>query len=86
MIFALVEKRAGLLAAFQVIDEGHTVLLGKDLRWHFAIQNADGLLEALQQPHFGIVALQNSLGRKKFGQKLDDQCFLLLTALAQRLN
>ena len=86
MIFALIEKRSGLLTMAEIVNEGDTVFFCHDFIGNFAIENLDALFEALKQAHLRVVALKDALGGEQFDQDFANEAFDSFGGLAQRLD
>ena len=50
------------------------------------MEDADALVEPLQHPHFRIIALNHTLGRKLFHQDFGEEAFQSVARLAERLQ
>jgi len=85
VIFALIEKRAGLLAPLEIVNKGDAVFLGQYFVRDFSMENTDALVESFEQTYFRIVSLENALGRKKFEENFDEQALVAFCSLAECL-
>jgi hypothetical protein len=86
MIFALIQERAGLLTFGKIVCEGDAIFLRNNLVRNFAVESADALIEAFEQPDFGIVAFQDSIRREKLDEDFDEHIFVTISGLAQSLD
>ena len=86
VIFALIEKRSGLLTVAEIVNEGDTVFFCHDLIRNFAVEDFDALFEALKQAHFRVVAFKDALGGEQFDEDFASEVFDPLGGLAQRLD
>ena len=73
VILALVEERAGLLPFARSKTKVMPFSFARISAGTSPCKHADALLEPFEQPHLGIVALQNSLRREKLDQDFDEQ-------------
>lgn len=86
MVLALVEEGTGFLLAAEIVGEGDTVFFCRNFVRDFAVENADLLVESLEQTYLGVVSLKNALGRKKLDENFANEALDSLGGLAESLD
>src|ERR1700683_5722606 len=86
MIFSLIEKVSSLLSVSEIVVKSDPIFLGHNFFRDFTMQDADFLFQAFEQTHFGIVTLEDALGRELLDQDFLQKAFIPFTGLAARLD
>src|SRR3989304_3154049 len=85
-VFALGGEGAVLRPVEEAVAEAQAVLVGLDFALALAGQHAHTLLEPFEQPHLGVVALDDGLGTEALLEQADDVGLAALGGLAQGLQ